>query len=208
METKGEAADAWQHRWVNGQTGWDQGREHALLEQLVAHAQLQGPLIKPARIFSAGCGRAHNEAWLARQGFQVDAVDIVPDAIAKAKELYAEQEGLSLSVADAFARDEAAFLYDAVFDRAMLCAIGPEHRKAYVQRIHEKLKPEGLFMAILFRRVRSPNGPPFAVDENDALALFDAEFNLCHASSCALIANPHSVLEEWLCIWRKKVEAK
>jgi hypothetical protein len=86
----------------------------------------------------------------------------------------------------------------------MLCAIQPPHRAAYVQKISEKLEPGGLFMAILFRRTRSPEGPPFAVDEDEAHRLFAEQFDLCHASSCPPPENQQNVLEEWLCIWRKR----
>jgi SAM-dependent methyltransferase len=199
-----EKIEPWRERWLVGQTGWDQGRPHPELGRLLQQATREGRLPAGARLFSAGCGRAHNEAWLAEQGYQVDAVDAVPEAIAGARALYGEQPGLHLAVADVFAGNPTAADYDAVFDRAMLCAIQPEHRAAYVQKIADLLKPGGLFMAILFRRTRSPDGPPFAVDEVEAQRLFADQFDLCHASCCPPPPNPHNVLEEWLCIWRKR----
>lgn len=199
-----EKIEPWRERWLVGRTGWDQGRPHDQLGRLLQHATLEGRLPAGARIFSAGCGRAHNEAWLAGQGYRVDAMDAVPEAIEGARALYEQQSGLTLQVADVFASGVAVPAYDAVFDRAMLCAINPQHRSAYVQKISEKLVSGGLVLAILFRRTRSLEGPPFAVDEEEAHRLFADQFDLCHASSCPLPINPQNVLEEWLCIWRKR----
>jgi SAM-dependent methyltransferase len=141
---------------------------------------------------------------LAGHGYAVDAVDAVPEAIEGAKALYADLPRLQLAVADLFSMPPPHELYDAVYDRAMLCALQPQHRQAYVQKISEKLKAGGLVMAILFRRTRSAEGPPFSVNEDEARALLSEFFDLVHASSCPPPPNPHNVLEEWLCIWRKR----
>lgn len=199
-----ECIEPWRERWLVGRTGWDQGRAHGEIGRLLQHATLEGRLPAGARIFSAGCGRAHNEAWLAGHGYQVDAVDAVPEAIEGAQALYGNLPHLSLQVADVFATPAPAQPYDAIFDRAMLCALQPQHRPAYIQKISEKLRPGGLVMAILFRRTRSPEGPPFSVNEDEAWQLFGVQFDLCHASSCPPPPNPQNVLEEWLCIWRKR----
>jgi SAM-dependent methyltransferase len=199
-----EKIEPWRERWLIGRTGWDQGQAHGEMGRLLEHARLEGRLEAGARIFSAGCGRAHNEAWLAGHGYSVDAVDAVPEAIDGARTLYGKVPQLHLDVADVFATSAPAQPYAAVFDRAMLCALQPQHRPAYVQKISEKLKANGLLMAILFRRTRSPDGPPFSVNEDEARELLTAHFDLVHASSCPPPPNPHNVLEEWLCIWRKR----
>ncbi len=199
-----ESIEPWRERWLIGRTGWDQGQAHGEMGRLLHHATLEGRLPPGARIFSAGCGRAHNEAWLAGHGYQVDGVDAVLEAIEGAKTLYGNLSRLNLQVADVFAEETPAQSYDAVFDRAMLCALQPQHRSAYVQKISEKLQAGGLVMGILFRRTRSPEGPPFSVNEDEAQQLFSSQFDLCHASSCPPPPNPHNVLEEWLCIWRKR----
>jgi SAM-dependent methyltransferase len=199
-----EKIEPWRERWLIGRTGWDQGQAHGEMGRLLEHASLEGRLPTGARIFSAGCGRAHNEAWLAGHGYSVDAVDAVPEAIEGARALYSELHSLHLEVADVFATAAPTQPYAAVFDRAMLCALQPQHRAAYVQKISEKLEEGGLVMAILFRLTRSPDGPPFSVNEDEARELFAPRFDLVHASSCPPPPNPHNVLEEWLCIWRKR----
>lgn len=191
----------WSERWKNDQTGWDQGQAHPALDQLIRHAMREGNLQPDARIFSAGCGRAHSEAALARKGFSVLATDIVPDAVQAARDLYAGTPGLTLERADVF-RYDPGVTFDAVFDRAMLCALQPADRKAYIQSLRRLMRARSLFMGILFRKTSNSEGPPFAIDERSAWDLFGADFTLCHAAPVASEGPPKSVLEEWICIWK------
>jgi tellurite methyltransferase len=43
--------------------------------------------LKPGRALELACGLGHNAIWLAQRGWQVDAVDISPVALARAEEL-------------------------------------------------------------------------------------------------------------------------
>ncbi len=196
--------EGWQARWREGRTRWDQGREHPELARLLEHARREGELTAAARIFSAGCGRAHNEAYLARCGFEVTAVDLVPEAIDEARKLYGMIPQLHLAVQDVcvLGADEL-HAYGAVFDRAMLCALEPAHRPQYIEAIRERLSERGLFFSILFRSVRTLQGPPFALDETAAFDLMAADFDLAWAGAAA-DPGEGNVSEEWLCIWRKK----
>lgn len=196
---------AWQERWAAGRTGWDQGQAHPSLERLIFHAKREGGLKATASFYSAGVGRAHNEAALALNGFSVKAVDLSEEAISAASALYGEVPGLDLSVADFndIPSDERMG-FDAIFDRAMLCALAPETRPSYVSAMKERLRPGGLFCAILFRAVTNEVGPPFPVDEAELARLFLVDFDLCHAAAIPAAPSPAVVKEEWICVLRKK----
>ncbi len=201
----GEDLSVWAARWDQPQRAWDQGGPHPDMEDLYHHACLEGGLQPGSRVFSAGCGLAHNEAFLAARGHSVLAIDAVPRAIAEARQLYAQQVTLDLRVADALSvPEEERGTFAAVFDRAMLCALQPENRKAYVQACRERLAEGGLFMGLLFSEVRRPEGPPFAVDESEAWHLFHEHFDLCFAAQASDLQRPQAVTAEWLCIWRMK----
>ncbi len=199
-----ENLEPWKLRWANGQTGWDQGQAHPELSRLVTQAQLLGELSSAGKIFSAGCGRAHNEAFLAGMGFAITAIDAVPKAIEEAKLIYGTIAKLELEARDVFeVVPEEVGAYDAIFDRAMLCAIHPSLREAYLESCKARLKPSGLFMSLLFREVYRAEGPPFAVDEAEAWRLFGQDFHLCYAAKAGEFHQPSAVKEEWICIWRK-----
>lgn len=199
-----ESDTPWGELWKSGQTPWDQGGAHPQLKRLLEHARLEGGLKAGEAIYSGGVGRAHNEAMLAREGYQVRAVDFVAEAIEAAKTLYGRQERLELIAQDALAPlpdEEGRFA--AIFDRAMLCALPPHDRSRYIAVSRARLKAGGLWMGILFREVPRREGPPFAIDERTAMALFSQDFDLCFAGACpSSLEKPG--LEEWLCIWRRR----
>ena len=189
-----EDLNVWQRRWVNAETAWDQGREHPELTELLHHARLEGGLQPEAHIFSAGCGRAHNEAYMARNGFRVRALDGVPEAIQAAREKYADVPLLDLRVGDVFdVPVEEKEMFHGIFDRAMLCALQPAHRKDYIDVCWQRLRPGGLFMGLLFRSVLRAEGPPFAVDEFTAFGLLQSGFDLCYAVGLGQTLQPAAV---------------
>lgn len=197
---------AWAERWQAKRTGWDQGQAHPRLQQLMTMAHEQGQLPAHARIFEPGCGRAHNAMQLVRVGYAVKAVDFVPEAIEEAKKLYAHPQ-LELVVEDVMkvpAGEKATF--DAVFDRAMLCALGPDARPAYVKACAERLKSGGLFMGIIFGELDPAfeGGPPFALSINELFKLLQDDFTICDAVTVTAAPSPSVVREEILIIARRR----
>lgn len=198
---------AWQERWSSGRTGWDQGGAHPSLGLLISHAKREGGLPDGGRFYSAGAGRAHSEAVLAQAGYQVRAIDLSAEAVDWARNAYASATGLELRIGDFFdIKEDERESFDAVYDRAMLCALGPGVREAYLASMKDRLKPGGLFCGILFRSVRGSH-PPYPVDEAEAMRLFHKDFQLCFASAIPAAPEPVGILEEWICVWRKRGDA-
>jgi 2-polyprenyl-3-methyl-5-hydroxy-6-metoxy-1,4-benzoquinol methylase len=165
MTNSDKAKQFWQDLWKDDTTPWELSGPHSLLESLTHRAA--GKSLPPgAKIFVPGCGRAHDAAWLARQGYQVTATDYVPEAIEEAKKLYGEVPGLSFEVADVFVvKADEKSKYDAVYDRAMICALNPSKRGAYLQACQDRLKNSGIFMGILFSELKEvEEGPPFVLN--------------------------------------------
>jgi thiopurine S-methyltransferase len=198
-----EDQQPWQQRWHMQKTGWDLGGPHPLLATLLERARLEGELRPQARVYVPGCGRAHEAAFAAQQGYAVMATDFVPAAIDQARQLYGDLEALTLQVEDALV-DPAAAVYDLIIDRAMLCALAPVNRIAYVQACYDRLAPGGLFAGILFAKVgiERDAGPPFACTEAELWDLFRPRFNLVTLESRPAVG-PAVIEAEWLGIWRK-----
>lgn len=193
----------WQERWQKGRTGWDQGGAHPALSALIEHAKREGGLPEQGSFFSAGCGRAHSEATLANWGYRVRAVDLSEEAIAAAKASYGHLPALDLRQADLFRLETGeAKSYDAVYDRAMLCALSPETRPAYIDAMKARLKDRGLFCCILFRDLHSQSHPPYAIDEAEAWRLLAQDFVLCYAAATREVPVPAAIKEEWISVWR------
>ena len=169
----------WNNRWVEGRTGWDLGGPHPHAEMVIQECQRLGLTVGPT-VLLPGCGRAHDGAFLARQGFKVVATDISSSAIAEAKALYSSVDNLEIKEGDALAcpiSERASF--DVIFDRAMLCALRPELRPLYLDATATRLRPGGVFAGILFARVgEGIAGPPFAIASEELVQLFGKYFEI------------------------------
>ncbi len=181
MEIKAQEAakpSYWQSRWREGRTGWDLGGVHPLFSELIDHASAAG-LEEGGFILEPGCGRAHTGAALAGLGYKVTAFDVSQEAVDAAKKLYAHLANLELVVADLFALSNSwTNKFDAVYDRAVLCALPRSIRPAYVETCAKMIKPGGLFLSIPFTKlnIAESEGPPFAVCENDLEEMFTSRF--------------------------------
>ncbi len=202
----------WQGRWQTGQTGWDLGGPHPLLRTLIAEAQSWRCLEPGARVLEPGAGRAHNGAALARQGFAVTSFDGVGAAVAAARGLYAEVPGLTLAEGDALTVNaDWRGAFDAVLDRAMLCALPPEARRAYVQACFEHLKPGGAFLSLLFTEVVHEGdklGPPFQITLAELSHLMAPYFALQYAEEHKTTAPSDKIRREAVCILKRRARAQ
>ena len=154
----------WEGKYANGETGWDRGSVSPALSTWLE-------TLAPCRILVPGCGRGHEVIELARQGFDVTAVDIATPAIEHMQTML-EKEGLSATLihGDLFELELEPF--DAIYEQTCLCALQPEQWPAYEQWLYNHLKPGGQLLA-LFMQTGVAGGPPFHCDLSDMQPLFD-----------------------------------
>jgi thiopurine S-methyltransferase len=197
----------WTDRWQSGRTGWDHGAAHPELRTLLAWAKDYKLLPAGARILEPGCGRAHAGAALARLGCVVTAFDVVPEAIAAARALYGDVAGLTLLEQDALVTVDAwRGGFDAIFDRAFLCALPRPLRPAYLRAAFAHLKPGGLFLSIPFSElnIAESEGPPFAVTMSEMATLLAPGFALLEAEPRSVAAPDSKIVVETPCLWRRR----
>lgn len=103
-------------------------------------------LLRPCRALDVGCGPGRNAIFLARNGFQVDAVDISATAIAWASE---RGEGLDVRFrqGDAFATEGS---YDLIYDSGCFHHLPPHRRISYLALLDRALAPGGHFALTCF----------------------------------------------------------
>lgn len=173
----GPDAAFWQQRFESGDTPWDRGAPSPQLLQWLQEGSLQ-----PCRIAVPGCGSGWEAVELARRGFSVTAIDLVPAACARTG-ARAQQAGVSLEVvqADVLAwRPDRPF--DAVFEQTCLCAIHPFRWVGYAQALRDWIRPEGALWAMFMQRPRASaldegriEGPPYHCDVTAMHLLFQSE---------------------------------
>lgn len=172
----GPTRDFWTERFRAGDTPWDRGAPNPQLA-----SWLRTGLLKPCRILVPGCGAGHELAVLAAAGFEVTGLDYSPEAIGRARaNLAAAGQSATLVEADVlnWTPDRP---FDAVYEQTCLCALYPDHWRAYADQLHRWIAPGG-FLYALFVQLPRPEaaegkivGPPYHCDINGMRALFPAE---------------------------------
>jgi SAM-dependent methyltransferase len=193
----------WDERFAANFTPWDQGAVPPALVRWLARA----PFAAGARVLIPGCGSAYEAAFLDAAGFDVISIDIADAALARARAvLPADVARRVLRKADFFAFAAAPF--DAIYERAFLCALPPRLWPAYAARCAELLQPESRLAGFFFidPAPRQPRrGPPFAMTRAELDALLAPAFECTEdqaipsGESIAVFAGR----ERWM-VWRRR----
>ncbi|MET7733470.1 class I SAM-dependent methyltransferase [Streptomyces sp. NPDC005402] len=115
-------------------------------ENLVSY--LDRGLVTAGRALDLGCGPGRNALHLASLGFDVDAVDLSPAAIAWARERAHESAAdVRFVCGDAFSASGAELLgtYDLIYDSGCFHHLPPHRRVSYLALLERHLAPGGRF---------------------------------------------------------------
>jgi SAM-dependent methyltransferase len=113
-------------------------------ENLVSY--LARGLVTPGRALDLGCGPGRNALHLAASGFEVDAVDLSPAAIAWARDrARATEARISFFCGDAFslAGTRLDGPYDLIYDSGCFHHLPPHRRISYLALLDRALAPGG-----------------------------------------------------------------
>ena len=163
-------ADFWDERYRDRVMPWDAGRAPADLRSFLR------TVAPGARVLVPGCGSAYEVYHLAKNGFDVLAVDFSAQAVALARRNLGRFAD-AVRVADFFDFDSGAKPFDLIYERAFLCALPRKLWPAYASRCAELLAPGGLLAGFFFYD-SSPKGPPFGTSPEELHGLLDPLFEL------------------------------
>jgi ubiquinone/menaquinone biosynthesis C-methylase UbiE len=125
--------------------------------KLIEEGKLESPVL------DLGCGAGDNAIELARRGYRVLGMDVVPEALRRAREK-AEKARLSqppeFLLGDALRLEESGVEAETVLDCALFHVFEDEERPAYVRGVEAVLSPGGRLHILAFseRETREP-GP-------------------------------------------------
>jgi SAM-dependent methyltransferase len=147
-------------RWTQAGSGWwdefyaDRAKPVPFFEakpdeNLVAH--VEGGTLAPGRVLEVGCGPGRNALYLASRGFEVDAVDLSPAAVAWAEER-SRAAGLDVGFhcGDIFAGGLPGGRYSLVYDSGCLHHLPPHRRVSYLDLLGRVLLPGGHLGLVCF----------------------------------------------------------
>jgi SAM-dependent methyltransferase len=158
--------------YATNQKPWDSGEVSIELTRVLDAGQLPGKTL-----LEIGCGTGTNAIELARRGYDVTAVDFVPQAVDAAREkAKAAKATIKFSVADAL-KDDLGGPYDVLFDRGVYHSLRKLDLKK-LQQVLEKITRKGTRWLTLAGNAKETTeyGPP-RVSEEEFRAELGGLFN-------------------------------
>jgi 2-polyprenyl-3-methyl-5-hydroxy-6-metoxy-1,4-benzoquinol methylase len=132
----------------DGEWTYDRFQNRDFLERTLPGLDL--PEAEHTHVFEYGCGTGPAACYLAAQGYQVDAVDLIPEAIAIARRMATERGvDVTFDVADicGLTAEPATRRHDIVLDSFCLQSIvTDEDRDAVFAAVRARAKPGGYYL--------------------------------------------------------------
>ncbi|HGY92733.1 MAG TPA: methyltransferase domain-containing protein [Planctomycetes bacterium] len=168
-----DRAEFWAKFWNEQVTPWDLGRPHPHFQRTISQWAAPGRALVP------GCGRGHDAVFLARNGYEVVAVDFAstprPDLAATL-----ERTGGAFVRGDALALGEEWGPFDLFLEHTFLGALPLARRKDWARLARRMVRPGGFLAGIVFPsgKPSSAGGPPFGLEVGHFRDLLQPEFEL------------------------------
>jgi 2-polyprenyl-3-methyl-5-hydroxy-6-metoxy-1,4-benzoquinol methylase len=152
----------WEERYRTGDTPWDTGERSSELVRVVAEEK-----VAPCRAIELGSGTGTNAVWLARQGFDVTAVDLSELALERARRR-AAAAGVAIRflLADVLALPELGEPFPFFFDRGCYHVVRRIDVQAFLRTL-ERITTAGSLGLVLTGNAREKHepGPPVVTAE-------------------------------------------
>lgn len=135
------------------------------------------------RVLDLGCGTARVSVYLAARGWQADAVDFVPEAIAMAQERVQAAdlgERVQLHVGSVVDMHFLSDSYDLAIDVGCLHGLEAADQRGYARELARLIRPGGLYLLYVhLGRLEQESGAT-GVARGLVEELFDQHFELVH----------------------------
>lgn len=170
-------ASYWNTRWEMSETGWDTGFASPAITGYLSQYQN-----KEAAILIPGCGNAYEAEYLLSNGFtNITLIDISQKAAEILRKKFENQKGIKILCEDFFQHQGN---YDLVIEQTFFCAIDPEKRINYSNKMASLLNPQGKLIGVLFNRKFTHQGPPFGGNTTEYEAVFEPNFEIRVMADC------------------------
>jgi len=164
--------DYWEERYASNNLGWDIGYVSTPLKEYID--QIEN---KNLKILVPGAGNGYEVVYLYNSGFKnIHVIDLARQPLDKIKAEIPEIPASQLISGDFF--DLEIQNFDLILEQTFFCALNPELRKNYVQKMLQLLKPGGRLAGLLFDFPLSLNGPPFGGSPKEYEELFSPTFTI------------------------------
>lgn len=167
----------WQTQWEKEKTGWDIGYSSPAIEEYIMQYTN-----KESRVLIPGCGNAYEVEFLWNLGFRnITVLDIAPTAVEILKTKYKEMKGVSVICEDFFYHHGN---YDLIIEQTFFCALNPDLRTQYAEKMHELLNHNGRIIGVMFYKIFEKEGPPFGGSIAEYQSIFSKYFEIQKMEEC------------------------
>ncbi|MCH2213742.1 MAG: TPMT family class I SAM-dependent methyltransferase [Flavobacteriales bacterium] len=161
----------WQSRWETGKTGWDIGYASPALVDFAKTFNDE-----EIKILIPGCGNGYEAEELHKLGYKnTHALDLAPGAFHSLQNRYPDFPEGNMILGDFF---EFNGRFDLILEQTFFCAINPNLRRAYAQKMIELLEPGGTLAGLLFDAPLLTDHPPFGGSKEVYRPFFEDLFEL------------------------------
>ncbi|SFU38788.1 thiopurine S-methyltransferase [Pustulibacterium marinum] len=189
--------DYWEHRYAEGNTGWDVGYAATPIQQYID--QLTN---KHLKILIPGAGNGHEAAYLFSKGFEhVYVLDIAKQPLTHLAQQVPYFPKSQLLHQDFFELEDE---FDLIIEHTFFCALLPEWREKYVSKMFNLLKPKGKLVGLLFDFPLTEQGPPFGGNKELYEELFSSKFDIQLLDTAHNSIKPRAQRELFVKMYPKK----
>jgi methyl halide transferase len=194
----------WDARYVEGDTPWDTGHPSAELVKVLREEK-----IGPCPAIDIGCGTGTNAVYLAKQGFEVTAIDLSPTAVDRGRSKKAtaavKVRFLAGNIMDP--PDDIGGPYGFFFDRGCYHIVRKIDLDGYMKTV-ERITQPGSLGLVLTGNPKEPRekGPPTVTEEelrSEWGRLF--EFVWLREFRFDPVSGPDDKPLGWSCLVRRKM---
>ncbi|HUH26034.1 MAG TPA: methyltransferase domain-containing protein [Flavobacterium sp.] len=167
----------WSERYTANNTPWDAGEITTPIKAYID--QLTN---KDLKILVPGVGNGYELKYLYENGFKnVFGLDILEEPLKDFLKNNPSFPKEQLLFEDFFAHDET---YDLILEQTFFCAIDPNLRSLYVDKINELLAEKGTLAGVLFSFPLTQQGPPFGGNQEEYKQFFQKYFKIKTLAPC------------------------
>lgn len=163
--------DYWENRYTTDEIGWDVGQITTPLKEYIDQVT-----DKAVKILIPGAGNGYEVDYLIERGFtNVFVIDLAEIPLQHIKKRNPDFPSEHLIQGDFFKLNDT---FDLILEQTFFCALHPELREKYVQKMHSLLKPNGKIAGLLFDFPLTEVGPPFGGSKTEYETLFSNQFHI------------------------------
>ncbi|MHA7842770.1 MAG: methyltransferase [Winogradskyella sp.] len=161
----------WDLRYKENKTGWNIGYASPPIKEYIK--QLKD---KSISILIPGAGNSFEAELFWNKGFtNTYVLDIAKQPLENLKNRVKDFPDEHLLHQDFF---ELNRTFDLIIEQTFFCALNPDLRKPYVEKISQLLKPNGKLVGLLFDFPLTESGPPFGGGIDEYKSLFSKHFKI------------------------------